>query len=288
MFSRPCNISTVDLPVKRPFHWRVFVALVTLYFLGNLAGIPLLRRTNGPIEPVWFWAVATLVSALVIALGLTMANHTGLGAPLLEGRLRKKDLLNWLRSGLTLTVLMSVVGFPFSLIANLGADPATYPFGWELLPASFKAGVVEEILARLFLVSLLVWLGGLLKRDGQGRPIRGIYWTAIVLAGLVFGWEHVAAQLAHPAATFWNYALLMVLSSTAGIYFGWLFWKLGLEWAIFAHFVYDAFISMIVVPVYLLQNPLVWAVLVTGLVIAAVISWRFLTQAQPNQVAPHR
>jgi len=121
MFQRPLNIFTVDLPVKRPFHWRFFLTLVALYFLGNLAGVPLLRTTNVPIEPVWFWGVATTVSALMIALSLAMASRTSLGAPLLEGRLSKEDLPNWLRSGLALTVLMLIVGFPFSLIANLNA-----------------------------------------------------------------------------------------------------------------------------------------------------------------------
>ena len=282
MFQRPFNISAVDLPVKRPFHWRVFTALVVLYFLGNLAGVPLLRRTDMPIEPVWFWGVATLVSALVIALSLAMANRTGLGAPLLEGRLSKEDLPDWLRSGLALTVLMLIMGFPLGLIANLSADPATYPFGWELLGASFKAGVVEEILSRLFLVSLFVWLGGLFKRDAEGRPTRGVYWAAILLAALMFGWAHVDARLSNPAVTFEGYTLIMVLSSSLGIYFGWLFWKLGLEWAMFAHFIYDAFIVMAVVPVYLLKSPIVWFVLLAGLAIVSVISLRFLTQQQQN------
>lgn len=257
MLPRSFSISTVVLPVKRPFHWRVFAALVALYFLGNLAGIPLLRKTNMPIEPVWQWGVFTLISALIIALSLLMANRTGLGAPLLEGRLSKEDLPNWLGSGLVLTVLMFIVGLPISLITNRSVDAATYPFGWELLPASFKAGVVEEIATRLFLVSLLVWLGGLFKRDGEGRPARGVYWAAILIAGLLFGWGHVDARLGNPAATFGDYASIMVLSSGLGIYFGWLYWKLGLEWAMFAHFAYDAFVSMIVIPIFLLSSPVV-------------------------------
>lgn len=282
MFQRPFSIFMLDLPMKRSFQWRALVVLVALYFLANIVGIPLLRKTNVPIEPVWFWGVATMVAALVIALSLAMANRTGLDAPLLEGRLPKEDLPNWLRSGLALTVLMFIVGFPLSLFANLSADPATYPFGWELLGASFKAGVVEEILSRLFLVSLFVWLGGLFKRDAEGRPARGVYWAAILLAALMFGWAHVDARLSNPAGTFEGYALIMVLSSSLGIYFGWLFWKLGLEWAMFAHFIYDAFISMVVIPVYLLKSPIVWVVLLAGLAIASVISLRFLTQQQQN------
>ncbi len=117
-----------------------------------------------------------------------------------------------------------------------------------------------------------------MKRDAEGRPTRGVYWAAILLAALMFGWGHVDARLSNPAATFEGCALIMMLSSGLGIYFGWLFMILGLEWAMFAHFAYDAFISMIVIPVYLLKSPIVWFVLLAGLAIASVISLRFLMQ----------
>lgn len=269
---------TVDLPVTRPFRRRVFRTLVPLYFVGNLAGIPLLRATNIPIEPVWTWAVATLIAAAVIALGLCLANRTGLGAPWLEGAIPRDDFGSWVRSGLALTLLLCVGGFPLSLLANLDVDPTRYPFGWELLPASFKAGVVEEIVSRLFLVSLFVWLGSRLRRDDKGRPAGATYWLGIVLAGLLFGWAHVDAQRSNPAATMGALALLMALSSLLGIYFGWLFWKLGLEWAMFAHFAYDVFVSMIVVPVYLLRSPAMWVVFVAGMAAAAAIAVRALGQ----------
>ena len=86
MSIKSIHIFSIDLPVNRPFQWRVLLVLVLLYFLGNLAGIPLLRKTNAPIELVWFWGVVTLISALVIALSMVMANRVGLGAPFLERR----------------------------------------------------------------------------------------------------------------------------------------------------------------------------------------------------------
>jgi hypothetical protein len=274
------SIFTLNLPLKRPFQWRVYFALVALYFFGNLAGLPLLRKTDMPIEPVWFWGGATLISAIIIALSLTLANRTGLGAPLLEGKLPREDLPAWLRGGFGLTLLMLVVGFPFSLIANLNANPTTYPFGWELLPASFKAGVVEEIIYRFFWVSLFVWIGRLFKHDAEGHPYSSVYWVAILLTGLMFGWAHVDAMVGHPTAIFWDYALIMLLGSAQGIFFGWILWKLGLEWAMFVHFAYDAFFSIFVIPVYMLKSPFGWALLIAGLIIMLVISWRLLTQSQ--------
>jgi hypothetical protein len=251
--------------------------LVGLYFLGNLAGVPLLRKTQMTVEPVWFWAVVTLVSAIVIALTMLMANRVGLGAPLIAGELSKEDLRPWLRSGLALTLLVIIISTPFSLHANLGVDPATYPFGWELMTSSFKAGVVEEIVSRFFLVSLFVWIGRFVSRDEAGRPKQVVYWVSILLSALIFGWAHVDARLGHPTATFWDYAVILGLNSGLGFYFGWLFWRLGLEWAIMAHFAYDVFVSMVLVPVYLLGNSFAWISLIFVLCLACLYAWRILT-----------
>ncbi|MCA9969960.1 MAG: CPBP family intramembrane metalloprotease [Anaerolineales bacterium] len=271
---------TAVFPPTRPFPRRAFAILVTLYFLGNLAGIPLLRRTHAPIEPVWFWGVATLISAGVIAVSLLLAARISLGAPWLEGRLAKEALPHWLRRGLALTGLLLVVALPISLLANLNVDARTYPLGWELLPASFKAGVVEEVGYRLLLVSLLAWLGGLHWRDENGRPTRAVYWTAVLIAGLLFGWAHVDARLGNPAAAFWDYALIMALNSALGIYFGWLLWRLGLEWAILAHFAFDAAVSLVLIPVYLAESPVAWGVLVASLLIVLVVSGRYLVRSK--------
>ena len=276
------NIFSIDLPVRRSFQWRVLFALVILYFLGNLAGIPLLRKTGVPIEPVLFWGIATLISAMIISLSMAMANRVGLGVPFLEGRISNKDFLPYLRSGLALTMLMLVIGFPLSLIANLNADPATYPLGWELLAASFKAGVVEEAGYRFFMVSLFVWIGRFFKHDDEGRPNRVVYWIAVLLASLIFGWAHVDARLGHPTATFFDYVLIMVLNSAVGFYFGWVFWKLGLEWAMIVHFAYDAFASMILIPVYLLRSPIVWAIFLSGIFLASMVAWRMLWRVRQS------
>ncbi len=270
------------LPLKRPFKWRVHALLVSLYFLGNLAGIPLLRRTNMPVEPVRLWFFVTIIAILVIGVALVMANRTGLGAPLLEGVLSKTDRPLWLRTGMALTVLMLFVGVPFGLLANRNIDPANFPFGWELLPASIKAGLVEEIGYRLFVVSTFAYLGGLIRKDSEGRPTRGVYWMAIVLAGLIFGWAHVDARLAVPGVSFWALAFIMVLTSALGIYFGWLFWVLGLEWAVLAHFIFDAFISLVIIPVYLYAHPAVLTGLMAGLVFAGFKSWRYLARLKPE------
>ena len=271
-------VSLFIFPPRRQFSWRAFIILSILYFMGNLAGIPLQWRSGIPIEPVWYWGVVTLVSTAIIALGLFLASRTGFGTPLLENRLHKREKREWLKSGTALTILLLVASTPLILLVNYQANSANYSFSWAFLPASFKAGVVEETGYRFFLVSLLVWLGGLFKRDQEGRPLKWTVWGAIILAGLIFGWAHVDARLDLETGSFRIYSLIMVTNSGLGVAFGWFIWKLGLEWAIIAHFAFDAYSSMILLPIYVSKNPVAWAILVVVLLAASIISWRALNK----------
>jgi hypothetical protein len=212
--------------------------------------------------------MVTLISALVLGIGLLLANRTGLGAPMLEGYLQREVIYTWLKIGLAITVLITVAGLPFSLLLNLGVNPATYPAGYLLVLASVKAGIVEELANRFFLVSLLSWLGSFIKRDIVGRPSTGVYWGAIILAGLIFGWAHVDARLGIPEAPLGVLGAIMILSTFLGVSFGWLFWKLGIEWAIFAHFAYDAIVSAVLLKIYLMNNTRVW----TGFILIVILS----------------
>jgi membrane protease YdiL (CAAX protease family) len=107
-----------------------------------------------------------------------------------------------------------------------------------------------------------------------------VFWVAIILSGLVFGWAHLDTNLPNPGAPVGALAMVMTWSSLLGILYGWIFWKLGLEWAMAAHFMYDAMISAVVVPVYLLDSLLVWFALVAGLLLVAAIAWRVLARPE--------
>src|ERR687895_115718 len=61
---------------------------------------------------------------------------------------------------------------------------------WESFLASIGAGVNEEILFRLGLMTIFVFLGAQLLRQGD-RPAAGGVWTAMVLATLSFGGVHL-------------------------------------------------------------------------------------------------
>lgn len=271
------GIETHLLPIRRPFRPLALLILVALQFLGNLASLPLLRATGMPVEPVGAWVLWTAVSVPVIGLGLFLGARTGLGAPLLEGLLGGARARGWARRVLALSLLVAIAGsLPF-LLVNLGVDREGYPAVWKLILASVDAGVQEENFMRLFLMTLFVWLGSLGRRDQDGRPSRGVFWSAILLSGVIFGWSHVDDQI---AVLGWQpqFLVILVLNSLFGVVFGWMYWTLGLESAILAHFLVDAVGSGMVVPAYLSHNP--WMGIVVALALLCVGMVCFYTLAR--------
>ena len=72
-----------------------------------------------------------------------------------------------------------------------------------------------------------------------------MYWAAIVVAALLFGAGHLPA-----ASKIWGLEAIVVLrtlllNGIAGVVFGWLYWKRGLEMAMLSHFSADIVLHVI-------------------------------------------
>lgn len=279
------NIETVSLPTRRPFSWRALWILVVLQLLGNLAAIPLLRATNKLVEPVSAWILWTAISVPIIGIGLYLAGRIGLGVPFVEGQLKGGEISDWAGRVFALSLIVAIAGsLPF-LLVNVNVNPEGYPASWMLVLASVKAGVREEIFMRLFLMTILAWLGGLVQREADGRPSPTVMWCAVILSGFLFGLGHIDEVVPTPEI-YGALVLILLVTTMFGIVFGWLYWKQGLESAILAHFMVDAVGSGIVVPAILSKNPLVVLAAAIGLILAVVISWRALTRraARPSSL----
>lgn len=112
--------------------------------------------------------------------------------------------------------------------------PATSPNWWQGLLASFYGGISEETLCRLFLVSLLVWIGARFSRNGTAGA--GTYWIPIVTAAALFGVAHLPAAFQVGMTTPLHIVRIISLNALVGTACGWLFWRRGLEHAMLAHF----------------------------------------------------
>jgi len=114
----------------------------------------------------------------------------------------------------------------------------------------FYGGIVEEVMVRLFLMTLIVWvLSFIFKKNGNTIPL-SFYWIGITLAALIFSAGHLpATEALYGELT----ALLIVrsfmLNGILAVFFGYLFWKKGLEYAMIAHMMVHIVTQLIILPI---------------------------------------
>ena len=118
-----------------------------------------------------------------------------------------------------------------------------HPPAWQGLLASFYGAIPEELLLRLGLMTLLVWVGARLTRTSSPRPI--VMWAAIVITALLFGAGHLPTTAALLPLTPLVIARALLLNGLGGLVFGWLYWKRGLLAAMLAHFSTDLVLHVV-------------------------------------------
>jgi len=247
--------------MRKPFNWREFLILWGVGVLGVVAVLPYTLTLQAPLieqmpslpMPLSVVIAVQIVQnavlvAIAVGLGLLLATRIGLGAPLLEARLRGEPVGQRLRALLApsvlagaaagvaiivLDVLVFAPGMP-AAIATEGHPPA-----WQGFLASFYGGITEELFMRLFLMSLLVWLVGLVWREASGRPAVGAFWVANLGAAILFGLGHLPTTATLVSLTAMVILRAIVLNGIGGVVFGYLYWKRGLEAAMLAHFSAD-------------------------------------------------
>lgn len=248
-------------PGKPPF-FRQAAVLWTAGVIGTVAVTPYLTDLLGDefakaeaktgLGTVALAAVFVLQTAVLlgvtVVVGLWAARKVGLRAPVSAALVRGQPVGPVVKQ---FAILSVVVGTATGLVVILldllvfqpllrGAEltKLTEPALWKGALASLDGGIVEELLCRLFLPSvlalLLTWLSG--TRDGL-RP--WAFWTANLLAALLFGLGHLPAAASLLPLTPVIVARVLILNAVPGLVMGWLFWRRGLEAAMLAHGVAD-------------------------------------------------
>lgn len=223
------------------------VVAVLPYVLQTIPGVAERIRLPFPLLALLQAVQAFVLLGLLAFAGLRMGHRVGLGSPLLRSLLARQAP-QWarLRPGLATVVGvgagLAVIGGSAVLDPLLPAplhpiaDPGAGRSALNGLLASFYGGIAEELQLRLFLMTLLVWpLARFARRDVAAPG----YWAAIGGAALLFGIGHLPA-----AAAIWGLdgavvARTLLLNGIAGVAFGWLYWKRGIEMAMLAHFSAD-------------------------------------------------
>lgn len=254
--------------MHKPFNWKLFFILWVAAICCVIAVLPyslelqsgLLQNLELPIPLPLLLALQVIQSALLVgvllATGLFLAGRIGLGLPILEARLRGEPVADKIRAILPLSILtgivaaLLIVGFEtvlfqplllrvFGEAANSLVLSGAQPEAWKGFLASFYGGIVEEILLRLFLLSLLAWLGSFFLKTSEGKPRDSVFWTANIVAAILFGVAHLPATATILPLTPLVITRAIMLNGLAGIAFGYLYWKRGLESAMIAHFSAD-------------------------------------------------
>ncbi len=243
---------------------RLFLILLAASIFGNIAVLPyakslgLLRVEELPVP----LAVAILVQmvqvtlffSIAIFVGLSLGKKTGLGAPIIEGWLEDDYTKGKLKSILGISVITGIlVGislfildrFAFAFfVPPVTASQAETPL-WQRFLVSFYGGICEELFMRLFLMTLIVWISCKIKRTETGSPTVVGVWLAIILVSVVFGIGHLPMTATFMEITFVVVVRAIVLNGIAGVVFGWLYWKKGLESAVISHFSADIVLHVI-------------------------------------------
>lgn len=190
------------------------VAGLAVYKRIPLPGAPWLERRLGRGQavrrPLWRPAlIGVLICLLVTVIVSVVASHLGVGSKL-GGQIRAPSL-------------------PRPVLITLAA---LYPF------TTVGAALSEEMVYRLGLISVLIWLVVRARPDARPRGVL-LLWLPIALVGLLFGYVHVAenieaVQLGGPIVS-----TLIAPQTWAGVVFGYLFCVYGLEAAIVCHAVTD-------------------------------------------------
>ncbi|HTW95333.1 MAG TPA: CPBP family intramembrane glutamic endopeptidase [Tepidisphaeraceae bacterium] len=264
--------SETSLPPARPhFNWHllgilllailVSTILVTPYALAiqnpaNHGGtLPLPLQVLIPIQLI----ATTIIYGTFAALGLLIARRLGLGLPLVDswlgGRPDWSPARRFFFKAIVAGILVAVAVIALEKLlfaAQIAAElkqlktPPGHPPVWAGFLASFYGGTTEEILLRLFALSLFAWLLQIVSGSTRRTPSSPVLWTANILAAILFGLGHLPAAAAlglHIDAMLVTRAI--VLNGAGGLVFGWFYFTQGLEAAMLCHFSADIVLHVI-------------------------------------------
>lgn len=104
-----------------------------------------------------------------------------------------------------------------------------------LIAAVIYGGVIEEVMLRLFMLSLTAWILFKLFEKGRELPSTKTLVIANVVAALLFAVGHLPATAALMGLTPMLVFRCFLLNGGFGLAFGWLYRKFGLRYAMIAH-----------------------------------------------------
>ncbi|MFY0714644.1 CPBP family intramembrane metalloprotease [Seonamhaeicola sp. NFXS20] len=236
--------------------------VVILFVVGTLLNIPFSRELKrlkieaGNTSVKLSNSIATeiiqtvvyglIIGIIVVFVGLWLSKKAHLGAPVIESLFSKRKtikLSNVFKGLLYFMGLSVVLALVLLLIHKQIRDafPATSlierPSKLYYAIVSFSAGITEEIIFRLGLMSFII---ALIQRFKKGvKPSTTVVWVGIIITAVFFGLMHLPLSKNFSNLTLVTVSATMIGNLITGSFFGWVYWKRGLLIAIIVHIVWD-------------------------------------------------
>jgi len=246
---------------KKKYRWQVAISVLILFIIGSIINIPFSREVkrlnmeSGTISNklnesifdnlITIGISSAIFGAILVFIGLWISSRTNLGAPVLARMFSKRpinELINWkyFLSSVILTMVVAVILLglfelqkEFYPVANKIERPSKQFYAL----VSFSAGISEEIMFRLGLMSLIIAVIQFLKKTDN--PSNNVVWTGIIISAIFFGLMHIPLSKNFVELSSFTIAVTMIGNLITGSTFGWIFWKRGLLVAIVSHIAFD-------------------------------------------------
>ena len=250
--------------MKRNNSTRIKTAsiIVVLFIAGTLLNIPFsreLRRLKieaGKANVKLSDSISTdiiqtgiyglILGVILVLVGLWLSKKAQLGAPIIESFFLKNENIKHplftkkLLYSIGISVILALVILILHKLVR-AYYPVTSiierPSKLFYAIVSFSAGITEEIMFRLGLMSLIIAIIQFFKKDS--KPSTSVVWVGIIVTAICFGLMHLPLSKNFSNFTFVTVSATIIGNLITGTFFGWVYWKLGLLGAIITHIIWD-------------------------------------------------
>lgn len=243
------------------YRWQVSITVLILFMVGSLLNIPFSRElkrlqieagntaikfNTSILTDLWTIGISSLLlGAVLVFVGVWVTSKANLGAPLIARLFSQKPANKIIKKEAILSSILLSVLVALVLLGLFELQKEFYPVSHKLTRpskpfyalVSFSAGITEEIMFRLGLMSLII--AALQSIKQVQNPSNSMVWTGILIAGFFFGLIHLPLSKNFVELTPFTVGVTMVGNLITGTTFGWIFWKRGLLVAILSHVMFD-------------------------------------------------
>ena len=180
-------------------------------------------------------ALQTLLYALLFGFfGYILSDKTGLMKPV---RFEKKPVMVTLGMTLFVGLVLCTDLFYFrNRIPQVAAMYQGKPSFAYWMASVLYGGVIEEVLLRLFMMSLIAYLAWKLFFRREEKPPVGVIIAANIIAALLFAAGHLPSTMQmFGEITPMILLRCFLLNGFAGLVFGYLYRKYGIQYSMLAH-----------------------------------------------------